>query len=333
MNTKRKKVAVLMGGMSSEHEVSMHSGEMVLASLDPDKLDAVPVRISRDGTWAFGDEAPMSIFDAVPRLEALGLDCAFIALHGPFGEDGRLQGMLDLLGIPYTCSGCAASALAMDKIRSKAVVRQLGVRVANHVVVHRTVWNTDRDRVMDKVASKLGFPCVIKSPCQGSSLGMAITREAADFAADIEAVFAFGDEVMIEEFVNGIELTCGVLDLDPGSPPIGLPVTQIIPVTSKFFDYEAKYTPGASREITPAEIPDELAAAVQGIAVRVHQAVGGRIWSRHDFLVAGSDPVWIEINTVPGMTQTSLYPQAAAAAGISYAELMERFIEAAIAFG
>ena len=330
---KQKHVGVLMGGMSSEHEVSLNSGLMVAENLDPKKYRVTPVTITRDGNWIFDAEAPVDIFTAIPELKTRQVDCVFVALHGPFGEDGRIQGMLDLLGIPYTCSGCAASAIAIDKIRCKAVVRELEIRVAKHVVLRRGVWEADPGLVVRQVESKLGFSCVIKSPCEGSSLGMAISATPADFPNDVEQVFEYGDEVMIEEFIPGIELTCGVLDVDPETGPRALPVTQILPITSSYFDYDAKYTPGATEEITPADISDGLAAKVQEVAVRVHEVVGCRIWSRSDFLLAGSDPVWIEINTIPGMTQTSLYPQAAAAAGISYGELVGMFVEAAMRSG
>ncbi len=327
---KKTHVAVLMGGTSAEHEVSINSGQVVLAGLDTSKYKVTPIIITKDGRWTFDAEAPVSIFTAIPLLKALGVDCAFIALHGVFGEDGRIQGMLDMLGIPYTSSGHAASALAMDKIRCKAVVRELNIRVAKHFVVQHDVWKADPDLVTDQVEKEIGFSCVVKSPCQGSSLGLRISATRADFLLDMEHVFEFGTEVMIEEFIPGLELTCGVLDIDSRVSARGLPVTQIMPVTSSFFDYEAKYQPGATEEITPAEISADLTAKVQEIAVRVHQVVGCKIWSRSDFILAGSDPVWIEINTVPGMTQTSLYPQAAAVAGISFSELVGLFVEAAI---
>jgi D-alanine-D-alanine ligase len=328
---KRTHVAVFMGGMSVEHEVSLNSGRMVVENLDADKYQVTPVVISKQGAWLFGDEDLVDVYGAMSQLKTRGVDCVFLALHGPFGEDGRIQGMLDLLGIPYTCSGCAASALAMDKVRSKAVVRELDVRLAKHIVVRRGVWQTDPEWVTNQVANELGFSCVVKSPCQGSSLGMGISATGTDFLEDMEQAFAFDDVVMVEEFIPGIELTCGVLDVDLKMGPRALPVTQIIPVSSSYFDYEAKYTPGATEEITPAEISAELTAKVQEIAVRVHQVIGCSIWSRSDFIVAGPDPVWIEINTIPGMTQTSLYPQAAAADGISYGALVGMFVEAALA--
>ena len=331
MSMQKKRIAVLMGGMSSEHDVSMASGAKVAESLDRAHYDVIPVPISRDGLWRFPDADPVDIFDAIPQLKRLRVDCVFIALHGAFGEDGRLQGLLDLLDLPYTSSGCAASALAIDKLRSKAIARDAGIRVAKHIEINRPAWEAQPDCVADTIRAEIGFPCVAKSPCQGSSVGMAICQDADAFRRDIPGVFAYGDTVMVEEYVAGTEVTCAVLDVDPTPGPRALPVTEIRPVTSAFFDYHAKYTPGATNEITPAEIAPELAAQVQEFAVRAHKAIGCNIWSRSDMIIDASGPVWIEINTVPGLTPTSLYPQACAAVGIPYAEMLGIFVQAAIA--
>ena len=327
----RRKVVVLMGGMSSEHEVSVASGTNVAQSLERDRYDVTPVLITKEGIWRFPDGPPMDICDAAPELKRRHVECAFIALHGAFGEDGRIQGMLDLLGIPYTSSGCAASGLAIDKLRSKAIVAAAGIPVAPFSAVTLREWEADADGITAQAAARFGFPCVVKSPCQGSSVGMAIPHGEADFRKSIPEIFAYGDDLMIEKFVRGTEVTCGVLDVDPAGRPVALPVTEIRPVSSSYFDYHAKYTPGASVEITPAEIPADLASKVQESAVKVHQLIGCSIWSRSDFIIDSEGPIWLEVNTVPGMTGTSLYPQAAEAAGISYEQLVGLFVEAAIA--
>lgn len=324
-------VAVLMGGMSSEHDVSMVSGHNVAERLDRSEFDVTPVVISRDGMWAFPGAGPVDIFDAVRHLRDRRVDCVFIALHGAFGEDGRLQGMLDLLGLPYTSSGCAGSGLAMDKLRSKAVAAHMGIPVAAHEIVSLAEWRADPEGIHDRIRSLIGFPCVIKSPCQGSSVGLAITRQSATFASDIEGVFAYGETVMAEQFIPGTEVTCAILDEFPGQRPVALPVTEICPLTSDFFDYHAKYTEGASQEITPARIDADTTRMIQGLAIRAHEAIGCGIWSRSDFIIGPNGPIWLEVNTTPGMTPTSLYPQAAAAVGISYSQLIGRFVKAAIA--
>ena len=324
------RVMVLMGGMSSEHEVSLSSGRGVVRALQGDRYDPVPVIITREGLWVFADGEALSIFDATPRIRDLAPDCAFLALHGPYGEDGRIQGFLDLLRIPYTGSGCAASAIAMDKVRAKTLVQAEGIRVAPHVAFGRMTWPSEAAQVTERVAAEIGFPCVVKPPLQGSSVGVAIPPDAAALRDAVDAALALDGCVMIEQFISGIELTCSVLDVEPGKPPRALPITEIRPKTAAFFDYHAKYTPGASEEITPARIAPERTAEIQEIAVHAHHIVGCRGWSRSDFILDAHGPVWIEVNTIPGLTPTSLFPQAAAAAGISYAELMALFVDAAI---
>lgn len=326
-----KHIVLLMGGKSSEHDVSMASGTKVNESLDRERYCVTPVVIRRDGQWEFPERGALDIFGAVTALGELRPDCVFIALHGTYGEDGRIQGMLDMLGLPYTSSDCASSALAMDKVRCKAVVRDAGIRVADHVMIRRKDWETREDVQIQRVTQRVGFPCVAKTPCQGSSVGMAIPKSADELRKCMPEILAFGDTVMVEAFVRGKEITCAVLDTGAQTGPTALPVTEIRPVSSAYFDYHAKYTPGASEEITPAQIPTELRDRVQQIAVAAHVAVGCSIWSRSDMIVDAQGPVWIEVNTVPGLTPTSLFPQAAAAAGISYSDLMSIFIDAAIA--
>ncbi len=325
---KKKRVAVLMGGASAEHDVSMLSGSMVLEHLPPDRYEAVPVHITKDGGWKLPthDGPPMPFASAMPALNSLSLDCVFIALHGPFGEDGRIQATLDLLRIPYTGSGSGASALAIDKTRSKAVVAEAGIGGAKQIEISAQEWDASRDKATSAIA-EVGFPCVVKSPCLGSSLGMAIVEDAAALPDAIALVREHGDRVMVERFVDGVELTCGVLDVGEGA--VALPVTEIRPLGDGYFDYKAKYTPGATDEITPAEIPEEVAHDVQAMALRAHEIIGCRGFSRSDVIWTGDELVWLEINTIPGLTKTSLFPQGAAAAGISFSELLGKLVDAA----
>lgn len=326
------RVAVLMGGMSSEHEVSLKSGAMVSGCLSRDRYEVAPVIITPQGQWKFPGARPCALAKAVGRLLDLAPDCVFLALHGPFGEDGRVQGFLDLLGLPYIGSGCAASAIAIDKVRSKSLVADAGVRVPRQLVITRREWDAHPESVSERVAAELGFPCVLKSPCQGSSLGMAIPKEPAQFRKSLLNVFAFDDTVLVEEYLKGVEVTCGVLDVEPDEDPVALPVTEIRPVHSEFFDYEAKYTPGACEEITPARISPETARRVQDAALRAHRCIGCRGLSRSDMILVDDEPVWFEVNTIPGMTETSLLPQGAAAAGIEFPELLDRLIDGALAW-
>ena len=330
MSETMRRIAVLMGGMSSEHEVSLRSGAGVVDALRGKGHEILPVTIGKDGLWDFGDLSPLFFSDAVSRLAALRPDCVFVALHGGPGEDGRIQGLLDLMGLPYTTSGSMANALAMDKIRAKAIVAAAGVRVARQVVFDATAWRQDRAGLLARLRSEIGVPCVIKAPCQGSSCGMTINNDDAALAADVDAIMGVEGRILVEEYIRGTEVTCGVLDVVPGAPPRALPITEICPRKSAFFDYNEKYAADGAEEITPARIPEETARMVGEMAVLAHQVIGCAIWSRSDFMIGPQGPVWIEVNTVPGLTATSLFPQAAAAVGICYADLMELFVESAI---
>lgn len=323
-------VAVLMGGVSSEHDVSLKSGARVAENLDPETYRVTQVTIERDGCWLFPGREPMPIQQAASYLCSLEIDCVFPALHGPFGEDGRIQGFLDLLGLPYVGSGCAASALAIDKIRCKSVVQSAGIRVAGQITVDAREWETRPAALASRIESELGFPCVMKSPCQGSSLGMAIPDNRRALEQSMGGLFELDDVVLVEEYVTGVEVTCSVLDVEAHAAPRPLPVTEIVPVSTAFFDYQAKYTPGACREITPARISETATARVQGVGVRVHRLVGCQGFSRSDMILDGEEPVWLEVNTLPGMTETSLFPQAAASVGISYRELVGLLVEDAL---
>ncbi len=323
-------VAVFMGGRSEEHEISLKSGEGVVRALDSDAYEITTVLIGRDGDWRINGEAPCRPGTGVASLEERNVDCAFIALHGPYGEDGRLQGLFDMIGMPYTGSGCAASALATDKVRCKAVVSAQGIRVAGHLALDRPTWAIDANQVMEAVEKDIGFPCVIKAVSQGSSKGIAICQSVLTFRQDIESVLTVEDYVMVEAFVKGTEVTCSVLDADPSGRMRPLPVTEICPKSGTFFDYEAKYTPGAVEEITPARIPDEMTDLVMDMAVHAHEVVGCSGWSRSDFIIDEEGPVWIEVNTIPGLTETSLFPQAANAVGISYKKLIFTLVQDAL---
>lgn len=324
MSTKR--IVVVCGGRSSEHDVSLDSGRLVAENLAGDAYDVVKIVIDRDGHWQWPGEEAVDIGAALARLSS-GVDCVFIALHGPYGEDGRLQGMFDLAGIAYTGSGCAASALALDKIRAKAVARFAGIEVAKDCVVRRSEWEANADDVVARIANAVGFPAVAKCATQGSSLGLAMVDDAAALRAALPGLLAIENEVIVEQRLEGVEVTCGVLDLVNGDGIQALPLTEIAPVDAAFFDYKAKYTPGATDEITPARVNDAIRDKVQAAAVTAHEAMGCAGLSRSDFIVVDDTPYWLEVNTIPGMTATSLYPQGAAAIGMDYPTLVAALVE------
>ena len=303
---KKLTVALLSGGISSEREVSLNSGNQVFEALDKEKYDVRRYDPKSD----------------LPRLvaEAKQIDAALIILHGPYGEDGTVQGMLDLLDIPYQGSGVMGSAIAMNKVVSKQLYEKAGLPILPYVAIKtKDTFNTD------DITERLGLPLVIKPVQCGSSVGMSIVRNADDLEEAIQKAFAYDSEIMVEAYIDGVEVTGGVLGNDN---PEALPLIEIIPDKNHdFFDYEAKYTPGVTQEICPARIDDQLTSIAQSYAVTAHEVLGCRGYSRTDMMLKGRDLFVLETNTIPGMTVTSLFPQAAAAAGLSFGKLMDRLIE------
>ena len=312
MKPKKICVALLAGGKSGEREVSLAGAREAEKALVE---NGYLVRRYDPAT----DLARLA-------EEASGIDVAFILLHGPLGEDGSIQGFLDLLGIPYQGSGLLGSALAMDKDLAKQLYRDAGLQVPAWEMA-RTADQRDPSRLLQG----LSLPLVVKPVRQGSSLGMSIVDREEDLAPALVLAFNFDDQVMVEEFIVGRELTCGVL----GNAELeSLPVVEIIPGEEyRFFDYQAKYQAGASREICPAELPAGITAEVQRCARRAHRVLRLRGYSRTDMILAEKGLYVLETNTIPGMTPTSLLPQAAAAHGLSFGALVDRLIELALEDG
>lgn len=327
------RITVLMGGTSSERDVSLASGLRVAQALRTRGYDVVAVDTAR-GVLTAGDERALleggRVVKTVPpdvqalarmnralpkTLDHLGdSEVIVLALHGGTGEDGTIQALLDLTGIPYTGSGHLASALAMDKDLSKHLFARAGVATAGWVMAPATA---------DDVERELGFPVVVKPSKQGSTVGLTLVRDPELLQEAIAEAFRHDDEVMIEAFVPGRELTVGILGGD------ALPVGEIIPV-KELYDYECKYTPGMAVEIFPAELTAEQTAEVQRLAQRAYAALKLRGCARIDFrMTPAGDFYCLEANTLPGMTETSLIPQAAAAAGMSFPELCDRIVQLA----
>ncbi len=333
MADERIRVAVLMGGRSGEHDVSRASGWAVLTQLPAARFDALPVVLGRDGAWHFptpeaadpergdlagpGHALPEGLRQLLDREPAV----AFIAMHGPEGEDGRLQSLFELVGLPFTGSGADASSLAMNKPVAKAVYRAHGIPVAGDLEVARADWEADPSAVLARIRAAFAPPWVLKTPRLGSSVGLDIVPADGDLESTVGRLIALDQTLMVEAFVAGRELTCGVLDAPAFGPLRALPVLEITPVESGFFDYHAKYTPGAAREVCPAPIPDDLRDQVQELGLRSHRALGCRGFSRTDFIYGEQGLVTLETNTIPGLTRTSLLPQQAAADGLSFADL------------
>jgi D-alanine-D-alanine ligase len=306
---KKLHVALIMGGLSNEREISLKSGTEVHKALNPDRY-----RVSL-----------YDLKDSLPRLvaDAAGIDVALIILHGRFGEDGTVQGMLELLGIPYQGSGVLGSALAMNKRLAKKLFRLEGLPVARD-------WFIRKGDPVDlkSVASALGWPIVVKPNNEGSSIGIGIVHTLEGLSEKINQAFALDSEILLEEYIQGREITGGILG---NQNLLALPIVEIIPEKKyTFFDYEAKYKEKASKEICPAPITESLTQLAQDYALRAHKAIELRGYSRTDMIVRGEEIFVLETNTIPGMTATSLLPQAAQAAGLTFGALLDRLIELAL---
>jgi D-alanine-D-alanine ligase len=306
---KKLRLALLAGGKSGEREVSLKGAEEVVKALDPRKYDIIRFDPATDL--------------AKLATEADSFDAAFILLHGPFGEDGTVQGFLELLAIPYQGSGVLGSAIAMDKNLAKILYRNAGLKVPEWYMASREDIENP-----SKILGQLGLPLVIKPASQGSSLGMTIARSEDDIAEGLRKAFAIDQQVMVEEFIAGREITGGVIGNDQLE---ALPIIEIIPSESfDFFDYEAKYTAGATNEICPARINDVMTKKAQKTAKTAHTALFCKGYSRTDMILKDQDLYVLETNTIPGMTATSLLPLAAGEAGIPFSQLLDRLIELSI---
>jgi D-alanine-D-alanine ligase len=303
---KKLTVALLSGGISSEREVSLNSGNQVYEALDQAKYDVLRYDPQTD----------------LPRLvaDASRIDVALIILHGSFGEDGTVQGLLELLGIPYQGSGVLGSAVAMNKLAAKRLYQQAGLPIPDYVVA-RSGDGLDAGGAV----KRLGLTLVIKPVTGGSSVGIVLVRRPEGLRPAVEAAWQHDPEVLIEAYIQGTEITGGVI----GNETLeALPIIEIIPDTSReFFDYTAKYTPGATQEICPARIDPELTAEAQRLALAAHRTLFCRGYSRTDMMLRGREIFVLETNTIPGMTATSLLPQAARSAGLSFSRLLDRLID------
>jgi D-alanine-D-alanine ligase len=303
------RLALLSGGKSSEREVSLKSGDQVLAALDKAKYDIKRYDPKTDLNQLIAD--------------APSLDVALIIMHGRWGEDGTIQGLLDLLELPYQGSGVMASAVAMNKEISKMLYLQAGLQVPREIFF-------SRHEAVDPAAveAAVGLPAIIKPVNEGSSIGITVAQSHEQFLAGLQQAFAFDHRVLVEEYITGLEVTAAVLGNDDLQ---ALPLVEIIPGDSyHFFDHEAKYTPGATKEIVPARLSPEMTARVQECGLKAHRALGCRGYSRTDTIIRGDDIYVLETNTIPGMTATSLFPQAAAAAGMPFPALLDRLVELAL---
>ncbi len=300
----KKHVAVLMGGFSSERPVSLASGKPCADALEAEGYEVTRIDVERNVGKVLAELKP---------------DVVFNALHGPFGEDGTIQGVLEYLEIPYTHSGVLASALAMDKDKAKKIAKAAGIPVAESRIMNRFEIGSSHP---------MKPPYVVKPVNEGSSFGVVIVKEDQSHPPQVigSSEWRYGDTVMVERFVHGRELTCAIMG------DVALAVTEIVPVGHSFYDYDSKYVPGGSKHECPAKISPIIYQKIQTLSLKAHQAIGCRGVSRSDFryddrFSENGELIWLEINTQPGMTPTSLVPEIAAQAGHSFGELLSWMVE------
>jgi D-alanine-D-alanine ligase len=317
------RVAVLAGGRSSEHDISLASARSVLESLDPELYDVVTVAIGRDGRWELGS-GDGSIAETLPVPAAnapatLGsVDVVLPILHGPFGEDGTVQGLLELAGVPYVGAGVAASALCMDKDLFKKVLRDSGISVARHVAL----------RVGDAIENPFGYPCFVKPARLGSSVGISKVHDESELEPAVALAFRHDEKVLLEELLDGIEVEVGVLG---NRDPIASLPGQIVPLGHEWYDFASKYDEGGMELVVPPELPDDVIERVQNVAVEAFRVTECEGMARVDCFVVDGDRVVVnELNTIPGFTSTSVYAKLFEASAIPYEELLRRLIDLAV---
>ncbi len=337
-------VVILMGGSSSEREVSLVTGRAVMEAIDTSRFRAravdlqLPLRALRVGAasggaesacpqaaFALEEQAPLLLEQVAPGGSVP--DVVFIALHGRYGEDGCVQGMLELLQIPYTGSGVLASALAMDKIATKRLLRSCGLPTPRWTC---SDGRESPDALRERVAAECGFPCIVKPNREGSTVGAGIVREPEELEEALAEALRHDRLALIEELVSGAEVTVGILEKPEG--PVALPVVEIRP-PGGFYDYRAKYTAGLTEKVCPAPLPEDVTERVQQIALETHRLLGCSGMSRVDLFVTPEGPTVLEVNTIPGLTPTSLLPRAAQAARISFTEMITLIIESGLREG
>jgi len=327
------KIALLLGGTSPEREVSKKTSKSILGALRELGHEVIPIDPAyglnqpKDENDFFAEKdytelSNKNYIDIINSQLFDDIDLAFLALHGRWGEDGTIQSLLEMRGTKYTGSGILTSSLAMDKAMTKVVIQHFGVSTPSWIVAD--INEKDFLEYPQKIKNQFGYPCIIKPNDQGSSVSLTVCKFDADVIPAIKLALQFSDKALIEEFIPGRELTVAVLD------GVALPILEIVP-KGGLYDYESKYTSGKSEYIVPAPMPEEVRIDIQDQAVKAFNAVGCKCYSRIDFRLTEENKEYcLEINTLPGMTSLSLVPKAAAAAGISFVELIDRIVQNAV---
>lgn len=347
MRVERTRVAVIIGGRSTEHSISCISGRSIVAALDPVRYEVSVVGIGRDGRWVRDEDAGLGILvehGPLPEVsasappvgiqEALDVDVVFPVLHGPWGEDGTVQGLLETLGVPYVGSGVLSSALSMDKGYMKATLAAAGIDVGRYVVVTDREWATDPEAVLGAVAG-LGLPVFVKPARAGSSLGISKVSSTEGLVAAIEGARKHDPRLIIEAAVpDAREIECGVLVDADGIPSASRCAEIVVNARHEFYDFEAKYLDDSATLVVPADLPADVEAQVQRVAVAAFDALGCEGLARVDFFLAADGRLILnEANTMPGFTSISMFPRMWAATGVDYPTLVDRLVADALRAG
>jgi D-alanine-D-alanine ligase len=335
--SKKLRVGVVLGGISSEREISLESGRNIYFNLNPQKYEGVPIFLDGEGRFW---QIPLQLLvqnttvDITDRLEeeatriayeelASVADFVYIGLHGKYGEDGCLQGLLELLGIPYTGSGVMASAIGMDKHLQRKLLSAAGMKVPKYLAVTEREWAENEEEILGRVEDSLGYPCVVKPTREGCSTGLGVVREPGQMAAALENAFQWDTTALVEELLVGTEITCGVI----GNRELtALPPTETIR-KGDYLTVEEKFLPGEGENITPARLPEDLLKKIQEVMVQAYRTLGLKVYARMDGFVVDGEVVVTEPNTLPGMTPSTCIFHEAAEVGIGPMEFVDRIIE------
>jgi D-alanine-D-alanine ligase len=352
----KRRVVVLFGGRSAEHEISVISARSVIEALDPERYEVVAIGVTKRGRWVLLPSGPPAVEAGASELAQVGdaagveivleqepdsrtlvtpdgsrteIDVVFPVMHGPFGEDGSIQGFLEMAGVPYVGGGVLASALGMDKAVQKTVLAAAGIPVVEHEVVHERAWEDDPEGV-DARAEHLGYPLFVKPAALGSSVGIAKVAEPSGLRGALEEAFRYGRKAVLERSVEGArEIECAVLGNDD---PVASTAGEIVPRGHDFYDYDAKYLDEQGAELLiPADLDPETLEEIQRLAVAAFRAIDCAGLARVDFFAMPDGRIFLnELNTIPGFTSISMYPKLWAVSGMSYPDLVDRLIELAI---
>ena len=357
----RTRLAVVFGGRSTEHAISCVSAGSILAAVDRERYDVVAVGITPEGRWVLAPDDPArlalsgrelpSVKDgqavALPGDPTVGglvplesgpdllgdVDVVFPVLHGPFGEDGTLQGLLELAGVPYVGSGVLSSAAAMDKSVARVLLAAAGIAVTPAVTVRATRWAADPEGLTDEVRA-LGLPVFVKPARGGSSIGVSKVHDLADLPRAVEDALRCDPKVLVEAAVVGREVECGLLEDEHGRPQASVPAEVRVVGDYEFYDFEAKYLDQATELDVPADLPGDVTARLQALSCRAYDALDCEGLARVDFFVGDDGTLTVnEVNTMPGFTPTSMYPRMWAASGVDYPALVDRLVQAALQRG